>query len=89
MFIHFEPTGRQIGMNDDGYYYLKNTGSQKEKTTAVDRQYREHSSNAHGGQSSSFDGRLPPYIKRESPEEAHWLLHHPAGWTPVSREFLL
>jgi hypothetical protein len=32
---------------------------------------------------------LPPYIKRESPEEAHWLLHHPAGWTPVSREFLL
>ena len=84
MFIHFEPTGRQIGMNDDGYFYLRKVDSQIGKTASVDRQYREHSSKSYAGQSSSFDGRLPPYIKRDSPEEAHWLLYHPAGWIPVS-----
>lgn len=89
IFIHFEPTGRPLGMNDDGVYYLKrgDSGSTKEKKAKAreaDIEYREHSQMGHGGQSSSFDGKLPPYIQRESPEEAHWLQDHPAGWTPVS-----
>lgn len=87
MFIHFEPTGRELGKGGDGHYYLKRK-NQKEKSKEVDRLYREQTRSAHGGQSSSFDGQLPPYIQRESPEEEYWLLQHPTGWEPVSQLFL-
>lgn len=75
-------------MNDDGVYYLKGGSNRSEKAKQVkereaDLQYRESTQKGHGGQSASFDGKLPPYIQRESPEEAHWLQEHPAGWVPV------
>lgn len=89
MFIHFEPTGRPLGMTNDGIFYLKGHHQDRDSgkysdSSQVDLQYRLESQNRHGGQSSSFDGVLPPYIVRESPEEAHWLLQHPSGWEPVS-----
>ena len=88
MFIHFEPTGRPLGMTKDGIFYLKghheNNNKGKRSEEQVDLQYRVASQKGHGGQSASFDGMLPPYIIRESPEEAHWLSQYPTGWEPVS-----
>ena len=87
MFIHFEPTGRPLGRTKDGIFYLKahhQNHKGKQSDAHVDLQYRVDSQNGHGGQSSSFDGMLPPYIIRESPEEAHWLSLHPEGWERVS-----
>ncbi len=86
MFIHFEPTGRPLEMTNDGIFYLKGSKSPKDRKRdhQVDLQYRVDTQMGYGGQSSSFDGMLPPYIQRESPEEAHWLEQHPTGWTPVS-----
>lgn len=86
IFIHFEPTGRPLGMTNDGLFYLKGSDSLKTKkgNKEVDLQYRTDIQKGYGGQSSSFDGKLPPYIQRESPEEEHWLSQHPKGWTPVS-----
>ena len=62
----------------------KSERSKKEKD--VEKQHHVDTLNGIGGQSSSIsaENHLPPYIKRESPEEAHWLQQHPDGWTPVS-----
>jgi len=57
---------------------------QKEDTTAadVDAKYRNATSESAGGQSSDPHNQpaLPPYISKESPEEANWLRLHPEGW---------
>ena len=58
---------------------VKNTAKTQQN---VDEQYREDTSQGFGGQSSSYGG-LPPYIKRETPEEEHWLVYHPTGWQQV------
>jgi hypothetical protein len=94
IFIHFEPTGHTFEKNESGYYYLRHDDEQQQqhsKKTAskkslkdINKEYREHSIAGIGGQSSSMPGGLPPYIKRESPEEAHWRQQHPLGWESVS-----
>ena len=62
----------------------KSDRSKREKD--ADNQYHEATKKGIGGQSSGIDAsnHLPPYIKRESPEEEHWLEQHPDGWEPVS-----
>lgn len=80
IFVHFEPTGKSLGLDDTGFYYLKDSKSQRE----LDADYKENTRKGHGGQSASFDGKLPPYLKRQSPEEEHWRKQHPEGWTLVS-----
>jgi prolyl 4-hydroxylase len=71
IFIHFEPTGHS----------LRHYGENPE--TDVDNQYKQASKDGVGGQSASSSG-LPPYINRESPEEANWRKLHPEGWEAVS-----
>lgn len=66
MFIHFEPLGHS---------HRHGHG----ETPDVDEQYKQASKDGVGGQSAS-NGGLPPYINRESPEEAHWRMQHPKGW---------
>jgi prolyl 4-hydroxylase len=97
IFIHFEPTGHALGRNESGYYYLRQGGhhesdmeyhDQKNSRTSnskreIDRKHKEDTANGIGGQSSATKDTLPPYIKRESPEEEHWRLKHPNGWVPV------
>jgi len=67
LFIHFEPIG-----------HSKEHGHSVEAPD-VEEQYKQASKDGVGGQSAS-NGGLPPYIKRESPEEAHWKQQHPEGW---------
>eukprot|EP00804_Cyclotella_cryptica_P014263 CCRYP_018649-RA/>CCRYP_018649-RA protein AED:0.05 eAED:0.05 QI:106/1/1/1/1/1/3/32/480 len=67
LFIHFEPTGHSLSHDVDG------------SNIAVDEQYKQAAQENQGGQSASYD-TLPPYIIRESPEEAHWKSQHPEGW---------
>ena len=83
IFVHFEPTGKSLGLDDTGFYYLKD-GSKNKTPRELNAEYEMSSRKGHGGQSSSGNGKLPPYIKRESPEEAHWRQLHPNGWTLVS-----
>lgn len=76
MYMHFERTGhslRHSGQNPD---------------SDVDSQYKQASKDGIGGQSVSNSG-LPPYINRESPEEAHWRKLHPEGWKAVSGAAIL
>ena len=68
MFIHFEPTGHSL-----------RHGHSSDTPNDVEEQYRQASQDGVGGQSAS-NGGLPPYINRESPEEAHWRMQHPEGW---------
>jgi hypothetical protein len=99
IFIHFEPTGHALGRNESGYYYLRQGDghhesdmeypeqrSSRKKSNSkreIDRKHKEDTANGIGGQSSATKDTLPPYIKRESPEEEHWRLKHPNGWVPV------
>jgi prolyl 4-hydroxylase len=67
LFIHFEPIGHSLRHNANA------------PEGNVDRQYRQATEDGVGGQSA--DGsNLPPYIKRESPEEEHWRMQNPDGW---------
>lgn len=75
IFMHFEPTGNSLHHDESGYHY-------KQQKNDIDDQYRNSVKNGVGGQSSASDGRLPPYIKRESPEEENWRALHPDGWVP-------
>jgi hypothetical protein len=90
IFIHFEPTGHTFEKNESGYYYLRHedehskTASKKKSLKDINKEYHENSIAGIGGQSSSMTGSLPPYIKREGPEESHWRQQHPHGWEPVS-----
>eukprot|EP00567_Pseudictyota_dubia_P006485 CAMPEP_0197440578 /NCGR_PEP_ID=MMETSP1175-20131217/7045_1 /TAXON_ID=1003142 /ORGANISM="Triceratium dubium, Strain CCMP147" /LENGTH=507 /DNA_ID=CAMNT_0042970713 /DNA_START=207 /DNA_END=1730 /DNA_ORIENTATION=+ len=74
LFIHFEPTGHSLrhhsGDEDE---------AAKVAVDDVDEQYKKAAREGVGGQSASSGG-LPPYVKRESPEEEHWLQLHPEGW---------
>ena len=94
IFIHFEPTGHTLGKNKSGYFYVKDedapsNGRKSDRSmNDVSNQYRKDVESGFGGQSSSYGGGLPPYIKRQSPEEDHWLVFHPGGWTPVSMMIL-
>lgn len=72
MFIHFEPTGHSLR------HFSENP------TVDVDLQYKQATKDGVGGQSASNSG-LPPYITRESPEEAHWRKLHPEGWRQPAR----
>jgi hypothetical protein len=76
MYIHFEPTGHSLR------HYGQNPESD------VDSQYKQASEDGIGGQSASNSG-LPPYINRETPEEAHWRQNHPEGWRAVSGAAIL
>jgi prolyl 4-hydroxylase len=76
IFIHFEPTGHSLRHDASGNFY--------HDKAAIDHKYRKAVKDGFGGQSSASDGRLPPYIKRESPEEENWRVAHPEGWQPVS-----
>lgn len=67
IFIHFEPIGHS------------HIHGHKEDTPDVNEQYKQASKDGVGGQSAS-NGGLPPYLVRESPEEAHWKQQHPEGW---------
>jgi hypothetical protein len=90
IFIHFEPTGHTFEKNETGYYYLRHdeehskTASKKSLKDKINKEYHENSIAGVGGQSSSMTGSLPPYIQRESSEEAHWRQQYPYGWAPVS-----
>lgn len=68
LFIHYEPIGHSRAHGHDA-----------ETPDNVDEQYKQASKDGVGGQSAS-NGGLPPYIQRESPEEAHWKQQHPEGW---------
>jgi hypothetical protein len=64
-----------LGKNESGYFYVKDTehhnlrhNSHKGVSNA-NKQYQNDVKQGFGGQSSSFSGGLPPYVKRE-------LLHH-------------
>ena len=73
LFLHFEPTG-------EGLEYDSNSGFHH-----INKQYTNSVNRIKGGQSSDADEdgpKLPPYIQRESPEEANWLKRHPNGWRP-------
>jgi hypothetical protein len=89
IFIHFEPTGHTFEKNESGYYYLRHDEHRKKTASKkslkdITKEYHANSIAGIGGQSSSMTGSLPPYIKRESPEEAHWRQQYPHGWDPVS-----
>lgn len=71
IFLHFEPTGNPLE-------YHSTKGFQK-----IDKQYKKSVKEGIGGQSSEVISGLPPYIQRESPEEANWRALHPEGWQPV------
>jgi prolyl 4-hydroxylase len=75
LFIHFEPTGRSITKNATGYHY-------DDTIKEIDLRYKKNIQQGVGGQSSSGDGSLPPYITRQSPEEENWRRAHPGGWEP-------
>jgi hypothetical protein len=65
--MHFEPTGHALGKNESGYFYLKGETSRSEKDKkSVDKEYHQDVKKGFGGQSSSFDGLLPPYVQRKS-----------------------
>lgn len=68
LFIHFEPTGHS----------LRHNAAFPEGN--LDRQYRQATEDGVGGQSADAGGNLPPYIRRESPEEEHWRMLNPNGW---------
>lgn len=74
IFLHFEPTGESLE------YDSKTSGFHR----IVDKQYKSSINRVVGGQSSDVGGTaaLPPYIKRESPEEENWRKLHPLGWRP-------
>mmetsp|Transcript_5872 Transcript_5872/g.11774 ORF Transcript_5872/g.11774 Transcript_5872/m.11774 type:complete len:308 (+) Transcript_5872:172-1095(+) len=69
IFLHFEPTGEALEYDSTFGFHR------------VDRQYKNFVNQLVGGQSSDM-GNLPPYIKRESPEEELWRKLHPDGWKP-------
>lgn len=69
LFIHFEPTGHSLRHSPDVDVAVDN----------VDEQYKQASKDGAGGQSATHKN-LPPYIKKESPEEEHWKMRHPEGW---------
>jgi hypothetical protein len=65
--MHFEPTGHALGKNESGYFYLKDeTSRSKKDKKSVDKEYHQDIKKGFGGQSSSFDGLLPPYVQRKS-----------------------
>jgi len=70
IFLHFEPTGHALEYNSASGYNRAN------------EQYKDSVKNRVGGQSSHGGGRLPPYLKRESPEEENWRRQYPRGWKP-------
>lgn len=71
LFIHFEPTGHSLRHNA------------KSPRGDVEKEYKQHVEEGHGGQSSEETNTLPPYVKRFSPEEEHWQMRHPEGWRQV------
>eukprot|EP00934_Nitzschia_sp_Nitz4_P003980 Nitzschia sp. Nitz4//scaffold1_size375055//147626//149253//NITZ4_000259-RA/size375055-augustus-gene-0.715-mRNA-1//-1//CDS//3329540994//3970//frame0 len=96
IFVHFETTGHPLVKNEAGVL-LRQEGSEQQaqssrirgssrkgpsEETGLDQLYHEATRSGDEGHTSSYDLTLPPYIRRESPEEAHWLSLHPKGWTP-------
>lgn len=97
LFVHFEPTGKTLYRDETGSFHYDDeggkedsvrSGSKSDKIRDTDGQYREAVKDRVGGQSSASDGRLPPYLIRESPEEENWRRFHQDGWSPVSFVFI-
>lgn len=70
IFIHFEPTGHTIGKDESGFFYVKEEGQKKSSWSNghkgrmdANREYVSNVQQGFGGQSSSYEGGLPPYIK--------------------------
>jgi hypothetical protein len=84
IFLHFEPTGREY-QQVNGHYLLRDGKNPRGRNSDkdVNKQYHEAVKAGLGGPSASLKDGLPPYIKRESPEEENWRKLHPEGWTPV------
>jgi hypothetical protein len=85
IFLHFEPTGREY-QEVDGHYLLRDGRHPRSGNSRkdVNKQYHAAIKAGLGGPTASLKDGLPPYIKRESPEEAVWREQHPEGWRPVS-----
>ncbi|KAL7557267.1 hypothetical protein ACA910_001229 [Epithemia clementina (nom. ined.)] len=78
IFIHFEPTGTALHQDNSGIYHRNGA--------SIDEHYRTNIAKGVGGPSAMDDGiNLPPYIKRESPEEQFWKETNPEGWTPPEK----
>ena len=77
IFIHFEPTGTALHQDSSGIFHRKGA--------TVNEHYKTNVGKGVGGPSAIDEGfKLPPYIQRESPEEAHWKSLNPKGWkTPA------
>ena len=82
IFIHFEPTGTALHQDEQSGIYHRQSGTGT-ATTSVEELYRANI--AKGVAGPEHGTALPPYIQRESPEEAHWKAENPEGWTPPAK----